>query len=154
MARPSSQRMLTTLVIATACMVIKPIQGELLDIIGTRPELRRIASILSTEEDNIVFVDEMGYNCSIWDGYDCYQSKKFGYTVEGALDVIFNCRNTCDGRKRRTFMATHKFYPCEDNHDYIDKHGENCKHWQGYNCLNAATFWRFNPAEQDVLVER
>jgi len=50
----------------------------------------------STTKDNIMFVDEKGYGCEHWRGFDCTSAFSRGsYTSSGQHEVIANCPEAC-----------------------------------------------------------
>lgn len=50
----------------------------------------------STSLDDIMFVDEKGYGCEHWRGYDCTSAHpSLGYSRSGQHDIISKCPQAC-----------------------------------------------------------
>ena len=88
--------------------------------------------------------------------YDCYAGFRYGLSTQGSLDVIFNCKATCDVTARQALARQHRSdgEDCSDDSGFADVAGDNCAAWQGYDCLAAVSAWGHSPDGQDRLLER
>lgn len=88
------------------------------------------------------FKDAHGYQCPVWDGYDCQQAvERYGYTQAEEDDLVENCKSSCN-----------LCNACADTPGFVDGHGDKCKSWVGHDCRRAVEGWRYTQVQQtDIL---
>lgn len=111
---------------------------------------------MSKMVDNGRFRDENGAACHEWKGYDCFSGAKLGLSTQGSLDVIFNCKESCDitARQEITRANTAAGVGCADDPSWTDSNGDHCGAWQGFNCLTASSVWGIRQEVARALLER
>ena len=66
--------------------------------------------------ENPTFVDEGGFSCDAWDGYDCTTAMAdYGYTVAETQSLIANCPICCAGSSAVGALASPPSPPSVDN---------------------------------------
>ena len=59
--------------------------------------------------------------------YDCYAGFRYGLSTQGSLDVIFNCKATCDVTARQELARQHpNVGECDDDPSFADAAGDSC----------------------------
>lgn len=96
--------------------------------------------------DTLGFSDEFGGSCSEWTGFDfdCSQaSETFGYSEDGEIDLMSNCRTSCGLCEAPTESPTPSptgtpTEACEDTPGFVNGHGHGCANYEKHWCANGA----------------
>ena len=88
------------------------------------PSTTTVAPLTTTPApcgDDSNFIDVKNYDCSGWDGSNCFALWD-GYTLADLAEVQSACRMTCG------------LCPCEDDLSFSDHRGYDCADWAGHSC--------------------
>jgi hypothetical protein len=98
--------------------------------------------------DSAGFVDEQGYDCADWVGYDCERAvEEWGYSRAGENAIIANCRASCE-----LCPAGSDPEPvCADTQSFADEQGCDCADWVGYDCERAVEDWGSSQAGENAI---
>ncbi|KAK3235705.1 hypothetical protein CYMTET_54104, partial [Cymbomonas tetramitiformis] len=104
---------------------------------------------LGSEEcaDDEAFRDEKTYPCSTWSDFDCTAAvTQFGYTEEGAADILQRCELSCG-------LCANPPFPdaCFNDVFFKDELGNDCITWESYNCSDAVNLGYTEEGTADIL---
>ncbi|CAE8654690.1 unnamed protein product, partial [Polarella glacialis] len=107
-------------------------------------------------KDEESFVDEKGYFCDAWIGYDCSKAatEKWSYSQSGQAMLMQKCKLSC-GLCELKDPCPCLDRNCKDEESFVDEKGYFCDAWIGDDCSKAATEkWSYSQSGQAMLMQK